>query len=103
METQAKFADTIYSRDAAGLYVNLFVPSEVTWPDGGADDPAGHRLPGRARAPSLTVVSGTARLALRVRIPSWVAGGARAWLNGRAGRARGAGKLAGRRPHLAPR
>ena len=29
LETQAKFADTIYSRDADGVSVNLFVPSEV--------------------------------------------------------------------------
>ena len=29
LETQAKFADTIYSRDADGLYVNLFIPSQV--------------------------------------------------------------------------
>src|SRR6516164_10712696 len=30
LETQAKFADTIYARDADGLYVNLFIPSQVT-------------------------------------------------------------------------
>ena len=88
LETQAKFADTVYSRDQAGLYVNLFVASEVTSQDreltirqdtGFPDEPATH----------LTVLSGTARMALRVRIPSWVAGAARAWLNGRelAGRA----------------
>ncbi len=29
LETQAKFADTIYTRDADGLYVNLFIPSQV--------------------------------------------------------------------------
>ena len=82
METQAKLTDTVYSRDAAGLYVNLFVPSEVSWQDteltirqdtGFPDEPATR----------LTVLSGTARLAIRVRIPSWVAGRARAWLNGR--------------------
>ena len=33
METQAKFTDTIYSRDDRGIYVNLFVPSEVTCAD----------------------------------------------------------------------
>lgn len=30
LETQAKFADTIYSRDVRGVFVNLFIPSEVT-------------------------------------------------------------------------
>ena len=51
METQAKFADTIYSRDTRGLYVNLFIPSEVRWTAAGRDDPAVHRVPGRARHP----------------------------------------------------
>jgi uncharacterized protein len=81
METQAKFADTIYSRDAAGLYVNLFIPSEVNWGDGTMtvrqstgfpDEPGTH----------LTIMSGRGAMTLRVRIPSWVAGTARARLNG---------------------
>ena len=50
LETQAKFADTIYSRDSRGVYVNLFIPSEVRCADHGVtirqetgfpDDPAG--------------------------------------------------------------
>jgi uncharacterized protein len=82
METQAKFADTIYTRGESALSVNLFVPSEVTWAGkdltlrqdtGFPDEPATH----------LTVRSGTARLRLRVRIPGWLSGTARARLNGR--------------------
>ncbi|MGO9218803.1 MAG: glycoside hydrolase family 127 protein [Streptosporangiaceae bacterium] len=81
METQSKFADTIYSRDAGGLFVNLFIPSEVRWAAAGMtirqetgfpDEPATH----------LTVVSGSARMAVRVRLPGWLAGPARAWVNG---------------------
>jgi DUF1680 family protein len=81
METQAKFADTIYSRDARGLFVNLFIPSEVTWGDNRTkirqttdfpDEPGTH----------LTVVSGGGRISVRVRIPSWVAGPVCAQLNG---------------------
>jgi uncharacterized protein len=80
METQAKFADTIYSRDTRGLFVNLFVPSEVSWEAAGMtirqatgfpDEPATH----------LTVISGSARMALRVRLPGWLAVPARAWVN----------------------
>ena len=80
METQAKFADTIYSRDTRGLFVNLFIPSEVSWTSAGVtirqstgfpDEPATH----------LTVVSGCARMAIRVRLPRWLAGPARAWVN----------------------
>jgi DUF1680 family protein len=79
LETQAKFADTIYSRDANGLYVNLFVPSQVTLGDlvlkqdtGFPDDPVIR----------LSVVSGAATLTLRVRVPKWVAGSPLVWLNG---------------------
>ncbi|MBI5769493.1 MAG: glycoside hydrolase family 127 protein [Verrucomicrobia bacterium] len=31
MENHAKYADTIYAHDERALYVNLFVPSELTW------------------------------------------------------------------------
>ncbi len=81
METQSKFADTIYSRDAGGLFVNLFIPSEVRWAAAGMtirqetgfpDEPATH----------LTVVSGSARMAVRVRLPGWLAGPGLAWVNG---------------------
>jgi DUF1680 family protein len=87
METQAKFADTIYSRDAAGVFVNLFIPSEVTWADKGIrlrqvtgfPDQPGTRL---------EVLSGEAAMTVRVRIPAWVAGTSRATVNGhRVGRA----------------
>jgi uncharacterized protein len=81
LETQAKFADTIYSRDSRGLYVNLFIPSEVRCADQGVtirqetgfpDDPVVR----------LTVTSGFAVMAVRVRIPSWAAGPPGVLLNG---------------------
>jgi uncharacterized protein len=81
LETQAKFADTIYSRDSSGLYVNLFIPSEVRCADQGVtirqdtgfpDDPAVR----------LTVTSGSAAMAIRVRVPSWTAGQPLVALNG---------------------
>lgn len=81
LETQAKFADTIYSRDARGLYVNLFIPSEVHCADQGVtirqetgfpDDPVVR----------LTVASGFAPMVIRVRVPSWTAGPPGVALNG---------------------
>ncbi len=81
METQAKFADTVYSRDAQGLSVNLFIPSEVTWAAGPMKIRQITGFPDEPRT-HLEVASGQATMALRVRIPSWVAGTAHAWLNG---------------------
>ncbi len=79
LETQAKFADTIYSRDADGIYVNLFVPSQlrsqglVLQQDTGFPDDPVIRL---------SVMAGTATLTLRVRVPRWVAGNPAVQLNG---------------------
>jgi len=81
LETQVKFADTIYSRDARGVYVNLFIPSEVRCADQGItlrqttgfpDDPVVH----------LTVMRGAAPMDLRVRVPGWTAGQPVVMLNG---------------------
>jgi uncharacterized protein len=79
LETQAKFADTIYTRDADGIYVNLFIPSQVRseglvlqQATGFPDDPAIR----------LSVVSGAATMTLRVRVPAWAAGPPVAVLNG---------------------
>src|SRR6185437_4549138 len=73
--------DTIYSRDSRGVYVNLFIPSEVRCADHGVtirqetgfpDDPVVR----------LTVTSGFAPMVLRVRVPSWTAGPPEVVLNG---------------------
>jgi DUF1680 family protein len=81
LETQAKFADTIYSRDSRGVYVNLFIPSEVRCADQGVtirqetgfpDDPVVR----------LTVTSGSAPMVIRTRVPSWTAGPPGVALNG---------------------
>jgi uncharacterized protein len=79
LETQAKFADTIYTHDADGIYVNLFIPSQVR--------SQGLVLRQATRFPDdpvirLSVVSGAATLTLRVRVPAWVSGPPVTILNG---------------------
>jgi len=81
METQAKFADTIYSRDSGGLSVNLFIPSEVTWAERGITLRQTTGFPDEPVV-RITVAAGTAAMALRVRVPSWAAAPPRARLNG---------------------
>jgi DUF1680 family protein len=79
LETQAKFADSIYTRDPEGLYVNLFIPSRVRvaglvlqQATGFPDDPV----------ISLSVLEGAATMTLRVRVPAWVDGTPVVFLNG---------------------
>ncbi len=82
-EQFARLGDAIYFRDADGIYVNLFVASELHWPEKGI------RLVQETRFPDEDTVRLTVRAArpvrmpLRIRVPYWVAGDAGARLNQR--------------------
>jgi uncharacterized protein len=81
LETAAKFADTVYSRDSRGVYVNLFIPSEVHCADQGITLRQTTGFPDQP-ATRLTVVRGDAPMILRVRVPSWTAAEPTVVLNG---------------------
>ncbi|MDT7789160.1 MAG: uncharacterized protein QOF58_7579, partial [Pseudonocardiales bacterium] len=81
METQAKFADTIYSRGGDDLFVNLFIPSEVSWPERNLVLRQENAFPDEASS-RLVMTSADGPLTLRVRVPSWVDGPPRVLLNG---------------------
>jgi hypothetical protein len=81
LETPAKFGDSIYERDASGIFVNQFIPSEVTCADQGMtlrqetgfpDDPSTR----------ITVTAGNGPMVLRVRVPEWTAAAPTVVLNG---------------------
>jgi uncharacterized protein len=82
-EAFAKLGDSIYFHDGEGIYVNLFVASELDWQEKGV------RLTQETRFPEedsfrLTVhLARPLRMPLRIRVPSWSAGGVAA-LNGKA-------------------
>jgi hypothetical protein len=73
METQAKFADSIYAHAADALLVNLFIPSEVTWEEMGITWRQETSFPDQQTV-TLTVAAGGGDHELRVRIPVWAAG-----------------------------
>jgi len=83
VESFGKLGDSIYFHDDAGVYVNLFIASEVEWVAKGVrlvqdtkfPDESTTRLVVRAKAP--------ARMALRVRVPYWATSGGTVKLNGR--------------------
>lgn len=83
METHAKFSDTIYSRDKKGLYVNLFVPSELDWTDTGLRIRQTTGFPDEP-ATTIEVLDGAATTTIRVRVPGWVAAAPEATVNGKA-------------------
>jgi DUF1680 family protein len=71
MENHTKYADSIYFHDANSLYVNLFVPSELTWKEKGlvVRQEGGYPADGSVR---LTLsCAKPVTLALRIRHPAW--------------------------------
>ena len=82
METQAKFADTIYSRDDRGIFVNLFIASELTCADRSVTLRQVTSFPDEP-ATRIEIMAGVAVMTIRVRVPAWTAAAPAARLNGR--------------------
>lgn len=82
-ESFAKLGDSIYFRDDRGVYVNLFVPSNVTWREKGLKLTTETKFP-ETDAIRLTLqLDRSLQMPLRIRVPAWTSGGS-ASLNGRA-------------------
>lgn len=83
VENFSKLGDSVYFHDDDGIWVNLFVPSEVNWRERGVRLVQETRFP-ESDTTTLTVhVAKPTRMALRVRVPYWVAEGGSATLDGR--------------------
>ncbi|MEO6088455.1 MAG: beta-L-arabinofuranosidase domain-containing protein, partial [Umezawaea sp.] len=72
MESQTKFADSIYSYSGETLYVNLFIASVLTWPGRGITVKQDTTFP-NASSTRLTI-TGSGHIALKIRIPKWTSG-----------------------------
>ena len=84
VENFSKLGDSIYVHDDEGLFVNLFVPSEVNWPEKGIRVRQETAFP-EGETVNLTVhATQPTKMAIRVRIPYWATTGGRATLNCRA-------------------
>jgi DUF1680 family protein len=83
VEEYAKLNDSIYWRDDRGLFVNLYVPSDLDWQEKGLKLRQETKFPDD-HTTSLTVTTDQpVEIAIRLRIPSWTSV-ARVKLNGRA-------------------
>jgi DUF1680 family protein len=83
MENHAKYGDSLYFHDADALYVNLFVPSTVTWRDRGLTLTQTTRFPEQDTTRLRVDVRRPVRATLQVRRPAWCEGMALS-VNGRA-------------------
>lgn len=81
-EAFAKLGDSIYFHDDNGIYVNLFIASDLDWRERGVRLVQETRFP-EAEGTTLTVrTTKPQRFALRVRVPYWATRGGTATLNG---------------------
>jgi len=82
LENHAKYGDSIYWRDGEGLYVSLFIPSELAWREKGVTLRLETRYP-EEEAVRLTVRSEKqATFTLRLRYPGWARRGLAVTVNG---------------------
>jgi DUF1680 family protein len=83
-ESFSQFGDSIYFQDDAGLYVSLFIASELDWQERGVKIVQETHFP-EEETTTLTVrAAKPASFALRIRVPYWATQGGVAKLNGRA-------------------
>ncbi|HKE28674.1 MAG TPA: beta-L-arabinofuranosidase domain-containing protein [Bryobacteraceae bacterium] len=72
VEEYSKLNDSIYWRDDAGVYVNLFVPSELDWAERGFRLRQDTRFPDTAST-SLTIAAARpGAMTIRLRVPGWL-------------------------------
>ena len=81
-EEFSKFGDSIYFRSADAVFVNLFVPSEVRWPEKGLTLRQETRFPEEEGTTLRITAAQPVAMALNLRIPSWTAAGGSASVNG---------------------
>ncbi len=88
MENHAKYGDTIYFHSGAdSLYVNLFIPSELTWKERGVTVRQETKFPDEGATMLTMNCARPALFALKIRQPAW-APGATISVNGQAAAAR---------------
>lgn len=83
MENHGKYGDTIYFHDAEGLFVNLFIPSELNWRAQGVRIRQETRFPAEPATSLIVRTEAPKEFTLRVRVPAWAAQGVTVRLNGR--------------------
>jgi hypothetical protein len=74
-EEYAKLSDTIYFHDEDSLYVNLFIDSQLEWPEKGLRVRQETRFPEEQGTTITISAKNPAQLAINLRIPYWVEGG----------------------------
>ena len=83
VEEYSKLNDSIYWRDDHGVYVNLFIPSELNWTEKGFRLRQDTNFPEQPVTTLHVTVARPTQLSVRLRVPSWLRSSASVRLNGK--------------------
>jgi DUF1680 family protein len=81
-EEYSKLTDSIYFHDDNSLYVNLFIPSKLEWPERGLKLRQTTKYPYDERITFTIDSAPSSPVAFKIRIPYWAAKGVRVSING---------------------
>ncbi len=84
LESFAKLTDSVYFHDDDGLFVNLFVASELDWPEKGLRVRQETRFPEQEGTRLTIHAEKPTELEIRIRVPQWATRGVTASVNGEA-------------------
>lgn len=76
MENHGKYGDMIYAHNDTDVYVNLFIPSTLTWKEKGMILTQTNTFPNKASTDIKVSLKKTAKFGMHFRYPSWVRSGA---------------------------
>jgi DUF1680 family protein len=82
LENHAKYGDSIYFHDDKGIYVNLFIASQVDWAEKGITIRQQTTFPEQQGTTLIIKAKKSAELAIHIRIPSWATKGVTIKVNG---------------------
>jgi DUF1680 family protein len=71
IQAVTEYHNVVYFKDANSLYVNIYLPSEVTWSRSGGDVKLTQETSYPEAETSTMTISGSGRFALKFRIPGW--------------------------------
>jgi len=81
-ESFSKFGDSIYFHDDDGVFVNLFIPSELDWAEKGIRLVQDTKFPEEDTTTLTVRCKQPVRTSLRIRVPYWATEGGTVTLNG---------------------
>lgn len=81
-ENHAKYGEAIYFHNQQALFVNLFIPSEVTWREKGIQIRQETQYPEKENSKLTILATNGEKFPLLIRYPSWATSGMKVSING---------------------